>query len=95
MTIKKLDEVFFENTNTCGCFDDNDELIAYHITPDGGYVIHTKFYDTPVIDEETLEETGEVIKGYTDSYIVIRSNYDFKENPFDIYAVKKGDENNG
>lgn len=89
MTIKKLDEVFFENTNTRGCFNDDGELIAYHITPDDDYVLHTKFYDTPVIDEKTLEETGEVIKGYTDSYIVIRSNYDFKTNSYDIYAVKK------
>lgn len=89
MTIKKLNEVFFENTKTCGCFDDNGKLIAYHITPDDGYLIHTKFYDTPIINEETLEETGEVTKGYTDSYIVIRSNYDFEKNPFNIYAVAK------
>ena len=91
MINKKLDKIFFENTNTCGCFDDNDELIAYHITPNDDYVLHTKFYDMPVINEETLEETGEVIKGYTDSYIVIRSNYDFEKNPFDIYTILAAD----
>lgn len=87
MTIKKLDDVFFENTTACGCFNDEGELIAYHITPADGYGIHTKFYDTSVVDEETGEETGEVVKGYTDTYIVIRSDYDFDTNPFDIYAV--------
>lgn len=88
MRYEKLETTFIKNTITKGCYD-GDELIAYRIIPDDGYVIHTKFYDTPIINEETLEETGEIIKGYTDSYIVISSDYDFAENPYDIYAVKK------
>lgn len=94
MRYEKLETTLVENTITEGCYNEN-ELIAYRITPLDGYVIHTKFYDTPVIDEITGEETGEIIKGYSYSDIGINSNYDFEENPFDIYEVKKGDENNG
>ena len=88
MRYEKLETTLIENTITKSCYD-GDELVAYRIIPDDGYVIHTKFYDTPVINEETLEETGEMTKGYTDSHIAVRSNYDFEENPFDIYTVRK------
>lgn len=80
---KKTDTMLIENTKAEYCDVDK----AYRITPDDGYVLHTKFYDVPVIDEETMEETGEIIKGYTDSYIVISSDYNFEANPYDIYAV--------
>ena len=83
----KTDTVLIENTKTEYCDVDK----AYRITPIDGYVLHTKFYDVPVINEETLEETGEIKKGYTDSYIVISSDYDFEANPYDIYVVEKED----
>lgn len=76
--------ILIENTKTEYCDVDK----AYRITPNDGYVLHTKFYDIPIIDEETLEETGDISKGYTDSYIVVSSGYDFEENPFDIYAIE-------
>ena len=79
----KTDTVLIKNTKTEYCDVDK----AYRITPNDGYVLHTKFYDVHVINEETMEATGEIIKGYTDSYIVISSDYDFEENPYDIYAV--------
>lgn len=79
----KTDTVLIKNTKTEYCEVDK----AYRITPNDGYLLHTKFYDVPVINDETMEETGEIIKGYTDSYIVISSDYDFAENPYDIYAV--------
>lgn len=81
----KTGAILIENTKTEYCDVDK----SYRITPDDGYVIHTKFYDSPVINDKTLEETGEVTKGYTDSFIVISSDYDFVTNPFDIYAVAK------
>ena len=82
---KKSDTILVENTATEYCDIDK----AYRITPNDGYLLHTKFYDRHVFDEETMEETAEIIKGYTDSYIVISSDYDFEENPYDIYAVRK------
>ena len=77
----------FENTKSEKFYNENGEISTYRITPDDGYVIHNKFRDTPVIDEESGMETGEVEKGYTESYIIIQSDYDFEENPYDIYAV--------
>lgn len=83
----QTDTILIENTKTEYCDIDK----AYRITPNDGHLLHTKFYDHPVLNEETMEETGETIKGYTDSYIVISSDYDFTANPFDIYAVRKED----
>ena len=80
----KTDTILIENTQTEYCDVDK----AYRITPNDGYVLHTKFYDVHVINEETLEETDKITKGFTDSYIVISSDYDFEANPYDIYAVK-------
>lgn len=92
---EKYEKIFFENTRTKAIYNDSEDAIAFCIIPDEGYAIHNKFRDTAVIDEETGLETGEIRKGYTESYIIIQSDYNFEENPYDIYAVKKGDENNG
>ena len=59
----------------------------YNITPCEGYVLHTNNYDDPVFDEETGEETGEVIAGYTRGTISVGYNYNFETNPFNIYAI--------
>ncbi|MBO5370815.1 MAG: hypothetical protein J6B23_09090 [Clostridia bacterium] len=85
---ERTDRNFFENTKTESCRNDEGLITAYRITPDDGYVIHTKFHNTPVYDENGID-TGEVEIGYTSSYIVILSDYDFESNPFDIYAVRK------
>jgi hypothetical protein len=86
---EKCDKILFDNTKTESFFDDSGEISAYRITPVDGYVIHTSLRDEAVIDEETGMETGEVKKGYTASYILIQSNYDFEDNPYDIYAILK------
>lgn len=77
----------FENTTMQAYYNGNNELRAYFITPNEGYVIHTNSYDTPVLDEETGEETGETLLGYTTGTISVGYNYNFEENPFEIYAV--------
>lgn len=85
----------FKNTKSEKFYNENGEISTYRITPEDGYVIHNKFRDTPLFDTDTGEETGEVIRGYTGSYIILKSDYDFEDNPYDIYAILKeeaGDE---
>ncbi len=60
---------------------------TYNITPASGYVLHDKAYDYPVIDRDTLEETGEVVLGYRTSTASCSANYDFEANPREFYAV--------
>lgn len=47
------------------------------ITPNEGYVMHDNSYDTPIIDENTMEETGEVALGYIPSVATVNLDYDF------------------
>ena len=63
---------------------------AYYITPNDGYMLHDKLYDNHVVDEVTLEETGEIILGYRRTTASCSVNYDFIENPREFYAVKEG-----
>lgn len=60
---------------------------TYLITPNEGYVLHDKRMDEPVIDRETGEETGEVVKVYRTSTATCPASYDFTENPWEFYAV--------
>jgi hypothetical protein len=81
----------FENTTMQASYNSSNELIGYRVSPCEGYVLHTSSYDEPVIDKETGEETGEVILGYIDSYVMLTHNYDFETNPLNIYAVLKSE----
>ena len=66
-----------ENTTVEPRYNGSNELIAYRITPNEGYVIHTTNYDTPVYDEETMTETGEILLGFTSAFIQIGYTYNF------------------
>ena len=77
----------FENTTMQEVFNISDVLIGYRVYANDGYKLHASCYDEPIIDEETGEETGEVILGYTDGYIQLSKAYDFETNPLDIFAV--------
>lgn len=66
----------------------NGELKAYEIYPKEGYKLHEKSRDEVVIDENG-NETGEIKLGYTFEYVTVLADYDFKENPREIYAVEK------
>lgn len=82
----------FENTTMQEFRNDTtNALIAYYIYPCEGYVLHSSSYDDPVIDEETGEETGEVILGYIDSFVMLNRLYNFQANPLNIYAVLKSE----
>ena len=73
----------------------NDELSAFYITANEGYVLHDNTLDEPELDEITHEETGEVILGYSESTKTCGANYDWDENPREFYAVQKGVETDG
>ena len=79
----------FENTTMQESYNSSNQLIGYCVYPCEGYVLHTSSYDEPVIDEETGEETGEIIPGYIDSYVMLTRNYNFETNPLNIYAILK------
>lgn len=80
----------FENTTMKASYNDmTNALIGYYVYPCEGYVLHSTTLDDPVYDEETGEETGEVILGYRDSFVALTRNYNFETNPLEIYAVLK------
>lgn len=81
----KIDNTIFEART-----DENGEIISYRISPAEGYKLHEITLDEDVIDEETLESTGESKLGFTKSYITAGRNYDFEKNERQIYAVKEG-----
>ena len=61
----------------------------YAITPNKGYVLHDKFLDEQVIDEETFETTGEIKLGFYSGTRTVAANYDFAANEREFYAVKE------
>ena len=77
----------FDNTTAKASYN-GDDLIAYRIYPNEGYLLHTTSYDEPILDDEG-NETGEVKKGYTEGFISLYHTYDFEKNPFDVYAIAR------
>ncbi len=82
-------EPIIENTIFEARMSENEEILSYRIFPAEGYKLHEKTLDEPVVDEETMQETGEIKKGYTKSFVTAGYNYDFEENEREIYAVKE------
>ena len=79
----------FDNTTAKASYN-GDVLMAYRIYPNEGFLLHTTSYDELILDDEG-NETGEVKKGYTEGFISLHHTYDFEANPFDVYAIAKGD----
>lgn len=77
-----------EHTTVKPYYNKKGELRAYSIYPDEGYRLHVKSLDEEVIDENTMEPTGEVIKGYRyhGEYTTVGYNYDFQKNPQELYT---------
>ena len=81
-------EPYFANTTQEAYYSDTDgRLMSYVIAPVEGYMLHDKTCDTEILVEETGEPTGEVRLGYTGGSISVGRNYNFGENPREIYAV--------
>lgn len=66
---------------------------TYTINANDGYLLHDNTLDTPVIDEETWEETGEIILGFRPSSYTATcaANYDFAANPRGFYAIPESE----
>lgn len=81
-----------ENTRMQAYYNSENILRSYIIYPNEGYVLHDTQYDQPVFNEETGEETGEIIPGYIPypSFVSVWHNYDFTVNPRQLYCVPAG-----
>lgn len=77
---KIANTVFEARTNESG------EVVSYRIRPADGYKLHEISLDETVIDESGIE-TGEIKKGFTESYVTAGANYDFEKNEREIFAV--------
>lgn len=86
ITYEDMNPSLIENTTMKKVFRDGVHS-TYRITPVDGYVLHDNAYDTPLVDPETLEETGEVILGYRTTMASCAASYDFEANPREFYAV--------
>lgn len=81
-------ETLIENTTMKGRYNNKGELINYVISPLEGYKLHEKSRDE-IVPDENGNETGDVKKGYTEGIVTMLANYNFIENPREIYAVDK------
>lgn len=90
ITREPLNPTLIENTTMEKVFIDGVHKV-YEITPNENYVLHDKDFDSPVYDEETGEETGEVILGYRTYTASCSASYDFATNPREFYAVPEND----
>lgn len=86
----KVIEPLIENTIFEARIEE-DKIISYIIRPKEGYKLHEKTLDEPVFDEYG-NETNKIKKGYTTAYTTAGINYDFKENPREIYAAEDVDD---
>ena len=75
----------------CEAREIKGKVISYRISPEKGYKLHEITLDENVVNEETGNETGEIKKGFTTSYITAGADYDFVKNDREIYAVKDGE----
>ena len=61
------------------------------IAPVEGYVLHDNNLDDKVFDEESRIPTVEIVLGYKEGKISVGHNYDFAENPRELYTVLRSD----
>lgn len=71
----------------CEAREVDGNIVSYRIQPADGYKIHEKSLDTPIMNEETFEETGKIKCGYTTVSTTIGANYDWDKNESRIYAI--------
>lgn len=70
-------QTLIENTTMQKYYNNEGEFLAYKIKPIEGYLLHDKNLDFPEFDEETMEETGVVFKGYSSAERTAWNNYEF------------------
>lgn len=90
-------ETRYENTAMLEIRNKDNVLMGYDIAPVEGYVLHNSALDQYEYDLETDEqkdlETDEqkelISHGYSYGSCSVNSDYDFDENPEEIYAIKE------
>ena len=80
-------EAIIPNTRMEAYYNSDNVLRRYYIYPAEGYALHHKLYDEEIIDEETLEPTGEIRQRFTTAFTTVVADYDFVANPDEIFAV--------
>ena len=65
--------------------DADGNILSYRISPNEGYRLHEITLDEKVCDEYG-NETGEIKRGFTESYVTAGAEYDFAKNERQIYA---------
>lgn len=76
--------ILFPNTTATERYS-GERFIGWHVSANPGYVMHEITHDQPVVDDEG-NFTDEVILGYTRAAVFVQYNYDFENNPRQIYA---------
>lgn len=90
-------ETRYENTAMLEIRNKDNVLMGYDIAPVEGYVLHNSALDQYEYDLETDEqkdlETDEqkelISHGYSYGSCSVNPDYDFDENPEEIYAIKE------
>ena len=77
-----------EHATTKARLDADGNIISYRISPNEGYKLHEITLDEIVVDENG-NETGEVIPGFTESYVTAGGGYDFEKNERQIYVKER------
>lgn len=92
VTYEDVNPTLIANTTMRKMFLD-EVFKVYTINANEGYVLHDKNYDELVLDEETLEETGEIILGFRppSSTATVAANYNFTVNLRELYAILESD----
>lgn len=92
ITHENVNPTLIENTTMQKRFIDG-VFKQYTIKANEGYILHDNTLDTPVYDEETYEETGEIILGFRPSTYTATcaANYDFATNPRGFYAIPESE----
>jgi hypothetical protein len=63
--------------------------LTTRIAPAENHVLHDNNLDDKVFDEETRMPTAEIALGYKEGEISVGHDYDFNENPRELYAVPR------
>ena len=81
-----------DNTVLIARKDSNTNNInVFRLTPIDGYVLHDKNYDEQVFNEDTFEETDEIILGFRRATAGFSGDYDFDTNPREFYTLHENE----
>lgn len=79
----------YENTTMLEIRNKDNILMGYDIAPVEGYVLHNSALDQYEYDLETDEQKELISHGYSYGSCSVNPDYDFDENPEEIYAIKE------